>query len=206
MIRGALAPAMADTAPAALAGWNSAASWRSPARTAGKEVGGELMRRRRAAPGRCRGRRRRDRDRRDQLHEPTGRGLGDGGADPPPPAALQAPARAALANGAAASAWCANTKAAPDRSGRRRRVVLASRRAAFQRRRRAQRRWGGGARPFGDPPRRRERGGRDPSGKIATVLRPGDRVTVETAGGGGYGDPRRRASALTAADIADGKV
>ncbi len=42
--------------------------------------------------------------------------------------------------------------------------------------------------------------------KIATVLRAGDRVTVETAGGGGYGDPRRRASQLVEADIADGKA
>jgi N-methylhydantoinase B/oxoprolinase/acetone carboxylase alpha subunit len=42
--------------------------------------------------------------------------------------------------------------------------------------------------------------------KIATVLHPGDRVTVETAGGGGYGDPGRRDPALRMADIADGKV
>ncbi len=42
--------------------------------------------------------------------------------------------------------------------------------------------------------------------KIATVLHPGDRVTVETAGGGGYGDPSRRDPALRAADIADGKM
>ena len=42
--------------------------------------------------------------------------------------------------------------------------------------------------------------------KIVTVLRPGDRLTVETAGGGGYGDPRRRAPERIAADIADGKV
>jgi N-methylhydantoinase B len=42
--------------------------------------------------------------------------------------------------------------------------------------------------------------------KIATVLCAGDRVTVETAGGGGYGDPHRRNGELTTADIADGKV
>jgi len=42
--------------------------------------------------------------------------------------------------------------------------------------------------------------------KIATTLRPGDRVVVETAGGGGYGEPDRRAAALAEADIADGKV
>ena len=42
--------------------------------------------------------------------------------------------------------------------------------------------------------------------KIATVLHPGDRVTVETAGGGGYGDPSRRSRELRAADIANGKV
>ena len=42
--------------------------------------------------------------------------------------------------------------------------------------------------------------------KIAAVLRPGDRVTVETAGGGGYGDPRQRAPKLVEADLANGKV
>lgn len=42
--------------------------------------------------------------------------------------------------------------------------------------------------------------------KIATTLHPGDRVTVETAGGGGYGDPARRDPALRGADVADGKV
>lgn len=42
--------------------------------------------------------------------------------------------------------------------------------------------------------------------KIVTTLRPGDRLTVETAGGGGYGDPARRAPERRAADIADGKV
>ena len=42
--------------------------------------------------------------------------------------------------------------------------------------------------------------------KIATVLHPGDRVTVETAGGGGYGDPGRRSPGRRAADIANGKV
>jgi N-methylhydantoinase B len=42
--------------------------------------------------------------------------------------------------------------------------------------------------------------------KIVTVLHPGDRVTVETAGGGGYGDPAARPPALVSADIADGKV
>jgi N-methylhydantoinase B len=42
--------------------------------------------------------------------------------------------------------------------------------------------------------------------KIVTTLRPGDRLTVETAGGGGYGDPARRAPERRAADTADGKV
>ncbi len=42
--------------------------------------------------------------------------------------------------------------------------------------------------------------------KIVTVLRTGDRVTVETAGGGGNGDPARRLRERVAADIADGKV
>jgi N-methylhydantoinase B len=42
--------------------------------------------------------------------------------------------------------------------------------------------------------------------KIATTLMPGDRLTVETAGGGGYGDPRRRQPKLVAADISNGKM
>jgi N-methylhydantoinase B len=42
--------------------------------------------------------------------------------------------------------------------------------------------------------------------KLVTTLKPGDRVTVETAGGGGYGDPKRRDPALVKADIANGKV
>ncbi len=42
--------------------------------------------------------------------------------------------------------------------------------------------------------------------KVVTTLRPGDRVTVGTAGGGGWGAPADRDPALLAADIADGKV
>lgn len=42
--------------------------------------------------------------------------------------------------------------------------------------------------------------------KIATVLRKGDRLTVETAGGGGYGDPKQRARERVLADVSDGKV
>ncbi len=42
--------------------------------------------------------------------------------------------------------------------------------------------------------------------KIVTTLRKGDRVVVETAGGGGYGDPHERARAGVAADIRNGKV
>jgi N-methylhydantoinase B/oxoprolinase/acetone carboxylase alpha subunit len=42
--------------------------------------------------------------------------------------------------------------------------------------------------------------------KIVTRLNKGDRVVIETAGGGGYGDPARRSAAARAADLADGKV
>jgi N-methylhydantoinase B len=42
--------------------------------------------------------------------------------------------------------------------------------------------------------------------KQVTVLRPGDRVTVETAGGGGYGEPGRRDRGQVRGDVADGKV
>lgn len=48
---------------------------------------------------------------------------------------------------------------------------------------------------------RRASGGEEviPS-KIVTTLHAGDRVVVETAGGGGYGDPRRRSREAIAAD------
>jgi len=42
--------------------------------------------------------------------------------------------------------------------------------------------------------------------KIVTRLQKGDRVVIETAGGGGYGDPATRSAAARAADAADGKV
>ena len=40
--------------------------------------------------------------------------------------------------------------------------------------------------------------------KDSTVLVPGDTLIIQTAGGGGYGDPRRRDSRLVKADIEDG--
>ena len=42
--------------------------------------------------------------------------------------------------------------------------------------------------------------------KTVVRLHPGDRVEVNTAGGGGYGDPGTRASERRAADLAGGKV
>jgi len=42
--------------------------------------------------------------------------------------------------------------------------------------------------------------------KIVTTLRKGDRVVVETAGGGGYGDARKRPAARIEADVRDGKL
>ena len=39
-----------------------------------------------------------------------------------------------------------------------------------------------------------------------TVLRKGDRLVIETAGGGGFGDPRLRTDAALLRDLADGKV
>lgn len=42
--------------------------------------------------------------------------------------------------------------------------------------------------------------------KLVTTLRPGDRLVVETAGGGGYGDPAEREREWIDADIANGKV
>jgi N-methylhydantoinase B len=42
--------------------------------------------------------------------------------------------------------------------------------------------------------------------KIVTVLRKSDRVVIETAGGGGYGDPLTRDRGLVAADVANAKI
>jgi N-methylhydantoinase B/oxoprolinase/acetone carboxylase alpha subunit len=42
--------------------------------------------------------------------------------------------------------------------------------------------------------------------KIVTRLMKGDRVTVRTAGGAGYGDPTKRTDAMRQSDVADGKV
>jgi len=42
--------------------------------------------------------------------------------------------------------------------------------------------------------------------KVVTRLAPGDRLVIETAGAGGYGDPARRRAEAVMGDIADGKV
>jgi N-methylhydantoinase B len=42
--------------------------------------------------------------------------------------------------------------------------------------------------------------------KLVTTLHAGDRVVMETAGGGGYGDPSARDPAQVRADLADGKI
>jgi N-methylhydantoinase B len=42
--------------------------------------------------------------------------------------------------------------------------------------------------------------------KIVTTLHAGDRVVMETAGGGGYGDPAARDPAQIRADVEDGKI
>ncbi len=42
--------------------------------------------------------------------------------------------------------------------------------------------------------------------KRVTGLRRGDRVVVQTAGGGGFGAPEKRDPAALARDLADGKV
>ena len=42
--------------------------------------------------------------------------------------------------------------------------------------------------------------------KLMTRLRAGDRVLINTAGGGGYGDPGRRSAKQRAGDVLDGKV
>jgi N-methylhydantoinase B len=42
--------------------------------------------------------------------------------------------------------------------------------------------------------------------KLTTMLRPGDRLTVETAGGGGFGDPKNRSTVEVDEDLANGKI
>jgi N-methylhydantoinase B len=42
--------------------------------------------------------------------------------------------------------------------------------------------------------------------KIVTTLHPGDRLVVETAGGGGYGEPGQRPASRLADDVRNGKV
>jgi N-methylhydantoinase B len=42
--------------------------------------------------------------------------------------------------------------------------------------------------------------------KVVTTLRKGDRLLVQTAGGGGYGDPKRRPLARITEDVRNGKV
>lgn len=54
--------------------------------------------------------------------------------------------------------------------------------------------------------RRREGGEEIIPSKIVTSLRKGDRLIVETAGGGGHGDPRQRDRGATAQDVRNGKV
>ena len=55
-------------------------------------------------------------------------------------------------------------------------------------------------------PRRFEVDGKPVAAKGRLVLEPGQTLTVYEAGGGGYGDPRRRDSALVRADVAAGAV
>ena len=43
-----------------------------------------------------------------------------------------------------------------------------------------------------------------PSKFAAVILRAGDRVVIESAGGGGYGDPHQREPELVLADAAEG--
>jgi N-methylhydantoinase B/oxoprolinase/acetone carboxylase alpha subunit len=42
--------------------------------------------------------------------------------------------------------------------------------------------------------------------KLVTQLRAGDRVVIETAGGGGFGAPSLRDATLVQADVDNGKV
>jgi N-methylhydantoinase B len=41
---------------------------------------------------------------------------------------------------------------------------------------------------------------------VATTLHKGDRLVIETAGGGGYGDPLERSGAHVREDVRNGKI
>jgi N-methylhydantoinase B len=45
-----------------------------------------------------------------------------------------------------------------------------------------------------------------PSKFQGIILRPGERIVIETAGGGGWGDPRTRDSELVRRDVVDGLI
>src|SRR5262249_53230211 len=143
--------------------------------------------------------RRRHRNRRHELHEPAGRGLGTRRRDP------RASKRLTAGRGRGGAkprrARCLGGRPKTPRRGR----VSAPRRAGIVRE-------GAGAR--GGKP-----GGMARSvihradgsieaipSKTVTLLRRSDRVVIETAGGGGFGDPLTRDRELVAADIANGKV
>jgi N-methylhydantoinase B len=69
--------------------------------------------------------------------------------------------------------------------------------------------WGIFGGQAGQPSRvtlRREGERRNVKGKETLALQEGDRVTVETAGGGGYGPPARRSSDLIDRDHQEGYV
>ena len=136
-------------------------------------------------------RRRRDRDRRDQLHEPAGRGDGDGGADP----RSSHRAAAGFRRRRAASRRPRHREGIRDPAkARSRSPIAASGTSSRRRERRA-----------AAPAPRRMRSSRRADGseevipsKMMTTLKPGDRVVIETAGGGGNGPPATRSRSALA--------
>ena len=198
VIVGALAQVMPERAPAASAGELLVLAFGGYGRNGGRVCGRRIDRRRqwrRRRRGRCRC----DRDRRDELHEPAGGSDGDRGADPHSPRGAAAAIPEVPENGAAAWERCANTRCSTGEvsfSHRGERHFSAASGLA-----------GGCSGASARSVIRRADGSEEviPS-KITTTLGKGDRLVVETAGGGGYGDPRRRSTERVAADIRNGKV
>ena len=195
---GALRQAVPERVPARSAGEMLMIAFGGKRADGARFVIGELIAGGSGAERRRR-RRRRHRDRRHQLHEPAGRG-----------------ASRWMRRSACTASRCGRIRAAPGAYRGGLGVISEyeildgevslhpSRRAPFLHRARQD---GGSAGAKARSVIRRADGREEviPS-KMVTTLNKGDRVVVETAGGGGYGDPHGRPGEQVREDVRNGKV